>query len=401
MSAPVTSGAVPRGRPDPYLDIEDYDPEADLMVLNLGPQHPSTHGVFHVKLYLDGEMIVKAVPYAGYLHRGVEKLCEKLMFTQITPIVDKNDYVSPMMNEQAINMAFEALMGVEVPRRARYLRTIVAELQRIASHLLWLGTFAMDLGGALGGGTSVFMYCFRERESILDLFEDLTGCRFHYNTHTIGGNRHDIPEGWPATVKSTLTNIAEHAEDYASLMMSNSIYVARTRGVGVIDRKLSAELGITGPIGRAAGLDHDLRRDAPYHVYDEIEVNVATEQAGDCQARALVRIKEIVESIRIVRELIDGVPEGPICGHRPIKIAAQERAVSGQTYTCLESPRGELGTYLIGGGDNKGASPYRLKIRPPSLHAVAAIPYVFPGHSVSDAVAILGSIDPIMGEVDR
>ncbi len=397
----ASSVALSPGRPDPYLDIEDYDPEADLMILNLGPQHPSTHGVFHVKLYLDGEIIVKAVPYAGYLHRGVEKLCEKLMFTQITPIVDKNDYVSPMMNEQAVNMAFEALFGVEVPRRARYLRTIVAELQRIASHLLWLGTFAMDLGGALGGGTSVFMYCFREREAILDLFEDLTGCRFHYNTHTVGGNRHDIPDGWATKVKATLSDIAAHADDYASLMMNNAIYVGRTRGVGVIDRKLCAELGITGPIGRAAGLNHDLRRDAPYHAYDEIEVKVATQKAGDCQARALVRIAEIVESTRIVRALIDGVPEGPICGHRPIKIAAQERSAGGHAYTALESPRGELGTYVIGGGDNKGASPYRLKIRPPSLHAVSAIPYVFPGHSVSDAVAILGSVDPIMGEVDR
>ena len=388
-------------RTDPYLDPEDYDPEADLMVLNLGPQHPSTHGVFRVKLYLDGEMIVKAVPYAGYLHRGVEKLCEKLMFTQITPIVDKNDYVSPMMNEQAINMAFEALLGVEVPRRARYLRTLTAELQRVASHLLWLGTFALDLGGALGGGTSVFMYCFRERETILDLFEELTGCRFHYNTHTIGGNRHDIPEGWAAAVKSTLSTIEARTVEYESMMSENSIYVARTKGVGVVDADLCLELGITGPIAKAAGVDHDLRRDAPYHAYDEVEVKVFTEKAGDCQARTLIRVREIRESIRIVRALIDGVPEGPICGHRPIKIAAQDRAAGGQAYTALESPRGELGTYVIGGGANKGASPYRLKIRPPSLHAAACLPYVRPGHTVSDAIAILGSVDPIMGEVDR
>lgn len=388
-------------RTDPYLDVEDYDPEADLMVLNLGPQHPSTHGVFRVKLFLDGELIVKAVPYAGYLHRGVEKLCEKLMFTQITPIVDKNDYVSPMMNEQAVNMAFEALLGVDVPRRARYLRTLTAELQRVASHLLWLGTFALDLGGALGGGTSVFMYCFREREMILDLFEDLTGCRFHYNTHTIGGNRHDIPEGWATAVKSTLSTIETRTVEYESMMSENSIYVARTKGVGVVDADLCLELGITGPIAKAAGVDHDLRRDAPYHAYDEVEVKVFTEKAGDCQARTLVRVREIRESIRIVRALIDGVPEGPICGHRPIKIAAQDRAAGGQAYTALESPRGELGTYVIGGGANKGASPYRLKIRPPSLHAVACLPYVLPGHTVSDAIAILGSVDPIMGEVDR
>ena len=388
-------------RADPYLDIDEYDPEADLMVLNLGPQHPSTHGVFRVKLYLDGEIIVKAVPYAGYLHRGVEKLCEKLMFTQITPIVDKNDYVSPMMNEQAINMAFEALLGVEVPRRARYLRTILAELQRVASHLLWLGTFGLDLGGALGGGATVFLHCFREREMILDLFEDITGCRFHYNTHTIGGNRHDIPEGWAAKVKEALAVIEPRTDEYEVLMTENKIFVERTRGVGVVDAELAMELGITGPILRAAGVEHDLRAHAPYHAYDEVEVNVQTELAGDCQARTLVRIREIRESIRIVRALIDGVPEGPICGHRPIKIVAQERAAGGQAYAGLESPRGELATYVIGGGANKGASPYRLKIRPPSLHAVSCLPYVLPGHNVSDAVVILGSVDPIIGEVDR
>lgn len=388
-------------RADPYLDIEDYDPEADLMVLNLGPQHPSTHGVFRVKLYLDGEVIVKAQPYAGYLHRGVEKLCEKLMFTQITPIVDKNDYVSPMMNEQAVNMAFEALLGVEVPRRARYLRTIVAELQRVASHLLWLGTFGLDLGGALGGGATVFLHCFRERELILDLFEDLTGCRFHYNTHTIGGNRHDIPEGWAGKVKAALDQIEPRTDEYEILMTDNRIFVERTRGVGVIDGELAMELGITGPILRAAGVDHDLRKHAPYHAYDEVEVRVQTERAGDCQARTLVRIREMRESIRIVRAMIDGVPEGPICGHKPIKIAAQERSQGGQAYAGLESPRGELATYLIGGGANKGSSPYRLKIRPPSLHAVACLPYVLPGHTVSDAVVILGSVDPIIGEVDR
>ncbi len=388
-------------RVDPYLDIDEYEPEADLMVLNLGPQHPSTHGVFHVKLFLDGEIIIKAVPYAGYLHRGVEKLCEKLMFTQITPIVDKNDYVSPMMNEQAINMAFEALLDVEVPRRARYIRTIEAELQRIASHLLWLGTFGMDLGGALGGGATIFMHCFRERESILDLFEEVTGCRFHYNTHTIGGNRHDIMPGWADHVKQALDVIDQRIPEYESLMSGNRIFVERTRGVGVLKAELAMELGITGPMLRAAGVSHDLRRHAPYHAYDEIKVKVQTEKAGDSLARTLVRIREMSESSRIVRELIDNVPEGPICGHKPIKIAAQERAQSGQAYACLESPRGELGTYVIGGGANKGASPYRLKIRPPSLHAVSCLPYVLPGHTVSDAVTILGSTDPIIGEVDR
>jgi len=388
-------------RADPYLNIESYDPEADVMVLNYGPQHPSTHGVFRMKLYLDGEIIIKAVPYVGYLHRGVEKLCEKLTYLQMTPIIDKNDYISPLMNEQAINMTFEAMVKMEVPRRARYLRTILAELQRLQSHVFWLATFALDLGGALGGGATVFMYCFREREMILDLFEELTGCRFHYNTHVVGGNRHDMTATWAGNVKKAIDVIEQRIDEYEALVASNAIFADRIRGVGVLDADLALALGITGPNLRAAGVDHDLRRDAPYHAYDEIEVKVQTEKAGDCQARTLVRLREMRESIRIVRELIDNVPEGPIGAGKPIKTPIQVKVASGQAYTCLESPRGELGTYVIGGGDNKGASPYRMKIRPPSLHSLACLPYILPGLYVSDTVATLGSLDPIMGEADR
>jgi len=397
----VTLASAARLGVDPHRDLTDYDPEADLMVLNMGPQHPSTHGVFRVKLYLDGETIVRAVPYVGYLHRGVEKLLEELTFVQATPIVDKNDYVSPMTNEQAINMAFEALLEVEVPRRARYMRTLFAEMSRISSHLLWLATFGIDMGGALGGGTTLFLHCFREREYILDLFELVTGARFHYNTHTIGGNRHDIPAGWAKRVHEALDLIASRVDEYLDLSTKNAIFVARTRGVGTLPAKLALELGITGPILRASGVDHDLRRDAPFHAYDEIDVKVQTEQAGDCLARAHVRIRELSESIRLSKLLVDGLPEGPICGGRPIKNPTQFKAKDGQAYVALETPRGELGTYVIGGGGNKGASPYRLKIRPPSLHALAAMPYLLVGGTISDAVVILGSLDPIMGEADR
>ncbi len=389
-----------KGRIDPHLDIEAYDPAADLMVLNMGPQHPSTHGVFRIVLYLDGETIVKAVPYAGYLHRGVEKLCEKLTYVQITPIVDKNDYVAPMCNEQAINMAFEQMLGVEVPLRAQHLRAILAELQRVASHLLWLGTFSIDLGGALGGGTSVFMWCFREREWILDLFEDLTGCRFHYNTHTVGGNRHDVPAGWAAKVHQTLKLIEQRIDEYQGVV-EHPIFRKRTVGVGRIEPELALELGLSGPLLRASGVDHDLRRDAPYFVYDKVDLQVFTEEGGDCWARYKVRVQEMRESIRVVRALVDDIPEGAICGYKPIKSPAQVRIRDGQAYVAIETPRGELGTYVIGGGDNKFASPYRLKIRPPSLHALSALPHILPGHNVSDAVAILGSLDPIMGEADR
>ncbi|MGZ6097909.1 MAG: NADH-quinone oxidoreductase subunit D-related protein, partial [Myxococcaceae bacterium] len=212
-------------RVDPHLSIDRYDPEGELMLLHFGPQHPSTHGVFRMDLYLDGERVVKVVPHVGYLHRAVEKLCETLAYVQITPIVDKNDYVAPMTNEQALNMAFEAALKLEVPRRARWMRTIFAELQRIASHLLWLGTFALDLGGALGGGSTVFLHCFRERELVLDLFEEVTGARFHYNTHTLGGNRHDLPAGWSAKVRAALDVISSRLSEYESMTLDNRIFL--------------------------------------------------------------------------------------------------------------------------------------------------------------------------------
>lgn len=387
-----------RPRPNPYLPIDSLDPEAELMLLHFGPQHPSTHGVFRMDLYLDGEIIVKAVPYVGYLHRAVEKLCEKLTYVQQTPIVDKNDYVAPMTNEQALVMVFEAMLKLEVPRRARWMRSLFAELQRIASHLLAIGTFSLDLGGALGGGSTAFIYCFRERELILDLFEDVTGSRFHYNTHTIGGNRHDLPAGWGAKVKAALDLIESRLPEFAALTIENHLFQQRTKGVGVLEGALALELGITGANLRASGVDHDLRRDAPYNAYDEVKVKVATASGGDCYARSIVRVEEVKESIRLCRALLDGMPEGPINSGKPVKLPVQTKIPVGQTYVGIETPRGELGTWVIADGTQ---NPYRLKIRPPSLHALAALPYILPGQTVSDAVAILGSLDPIMGEVDR
>jgi NADH-quinone oxidoreductase subunit D len=292
----------------------------------------------------------------------------------------------------------EKLMGLEVPRRARWLRSIFAELQRIASHLLWLGTFGLDLGGALGGGATLFLHCFRERELILDLFEEVTGARFHYNTHTIGGNRHDIPAGWAANVKTSLALISERIDEYLMISLDNKIFIERTHGVGRLDGELALGLGITGPNARASGIDHDLRRDAPFHAYDEVKVNVAVETGGDCLARAKVRLAEMRESVRLVLSMVDGIPEGPINGGKAVKLPVQTKIPAGQTYAAIETPRGELGTYLISDGSQ---FPYRFKIRPPSLHALSALPYILPGCTLSDAVAILGSLDPIMGEVDR
>lgn len=399
--APVASGPVPtvvRPLADPYLDPEQYDPEGDLLILNLGPQHPSTHGVFRVKLWLDGEVCIKAVPYAGYLHRGVEKLCEKLTYVQITPIVDKNDYVAAFCNELAINMAFEALNGVVPPPRSQMLRTLGSEMQRVASHLLWLGTFGMDMGGALGGGASIFMHTMRERETILDLFELWTGSRFHPNTLTVGGNRHDIPAGFADKVKETFSVIRQRTSEYDDFLLHNDIFRKRTVGVGRVDAKLAMALGVSGPILRASGVDWDLRRDRPYAAYADLKFDVPVRSEGDCFARYEVRMAELRESTRLVLELVDNIPEGPIAALKPVKLPGAFKGKAGTVYSSIESPRGELGTYVIADGSDK---PYRCKIRPPSYHAVSLIPYLAPGANVSDIVVTLGSLDPIMGEVDR
>lgn len=388
--------------PDPHLDIDDYEAESDLMALNMGPQHPSTHGVLRVKLFLDGEICVKAVPYLGYLHRGVEKLCEKLTYVQIPSVVDKNDYVSPLMNELAVCTAFEALLGIPVPERAQVMRTVLAELQRLASHLLWVGTWGLDMGGAIGGGGSLFMHTFRERELFLDLFEELTGGRFHYNHHTPGGQRHDIPAGWDRRVHQVLDCLEDRLSEYEDLCTENRIFRARTVGVGVVDPTLAMELGVSGPVARASGVDHDLRRDAPYAAYDRVEVRVPVRREGDCYARYLVRLDEMRESIRIVRCLIDDIPEGPICGTKMVKLPGSQKYKGrdyGYAYTAIESPRGELGTWVVGAP--KSAQPYRCKIRPPSYHLVSLVPYLCPGQMISDIVVVLGSLDPILGEVDR
>lgn len=384
--------------PDPYLDVEQYDAEGDLMVLNLGPQHPSTHGVLRVKLYLDGEVCIKAVPYLGYLHRGVEKLCEKLTYVQITPIVDKNDYICAFTNELAINLTFEALMGIEPPPRAQWIRTLGAEMQRVASHLLWLGTFGLDMGGAIGGGASIFMHTFRERETILDCFEMLTGSRFHYNTLMVGGCRHDVPPGWDTLVTRVFTTIAERTEEYESFLRDNHIFRARTIGVGVLDAGLAKELGLSGPNLRASGVDWDLRRDRPYAAYKQVPVNVVTRSAGDCFARWEVRMGELRESVRLVLSMIQGIPEGPIGALKPVKLPGAVKPKPGVAFTSIETARGELGTYVIADGSDK---PYRCKIRPPSFHHLQILPYVCPGNNVSDIIVILGSLDPVLGEVDR
>jgi NADH-quinone oxidoreductase subunit D len=272
----------------------------------------------------------------------------------------------------------------------------------VASHLLWLGTFGLDMGGAIGGGASLFMHTFREREMILDLFEELTGCRFHYNTHCVGGNRHDLPAGWDRKVRQTLGHIEGRIAEYEAFVHENQVFRARTERVGTVDPRLAMELGIGGPIGRGSGIDFDLRRDAPYAAYGEIAVRVPVETGGDSYARYLVRVAEMRESIRLATTLLDGVPDGPICSIKPVTLPGAVKATEGAVYVAIESPRGELGTWVVANPDRReSAHPYRCKIRPPSLHNLSLLPYLCPGNTVSDIVVILGSLDPIMGEVDR
>jgi len=368
------------------------------LVMNMGPQHPSAHGVFRMILTLEGETIEGVDPVIGYLHRCHEKLGESLTYVQYPSIASKTDYVAAMTAELTYVRAAEQLGQIEVPKRAQYLRVLVAELQRVASHLLWLGTWCMDMGGALGGGATMFLYCFREREMILDLFEALTGARLLYGFHQVGGTRYDLPAGWAEQCRQTLAVVAERLEEYEALLESNTIFLVRTQGVGVIPPALAQEVGVSGPLLRGSGIAHDIRRVEPYSSYEDFAFDVPVETAGDCYARYRVRMVEFRESIRIVRQALDGLPEGPISSRPGVKSVAQVKLPKGETYARVEGPRGEVGIYLVSEGTTK---PYRMKWRGASFSNLAVAGHILPGHKVADAVAILGSIDPVFGEVDR
>jgi NADH:ubiquinone oxidoreductase subunit D len=371
---------------------------AERLTMNMGPQHPSAHGVFRAILTLEGETVVGVDAVIGYLHRCHEKLAETLAYVQYPSIASKTDYVAAMASELAYVSAAERLAKIDVPKRAQYLRVMVCELQRIASHCLWLGTWCMDMGGALGGGATIFLYCFRERELVLDLFESLTGARLLYGFHQVGGVRYDVPEGWTGQCRSTVDLIEKRIFEYEEMLGDNAFFTMRTQGVGVISRELALDVGITGPLLRASGVDWDLRRDVPYSSYEDFQFRVPVETAGDCFARYKVRMVEFRESIRIIRQILDGLPEGPISSRPGVKAVAQVRVPKGEAYSRVEGPRGEVGTYLVGDG---GPRPYRMKWRGASFSNLAVLPHIIPGHSVADVVAIMGSVDPVFGEVDR
>jgi NADH-quinone oxidoreductase subunit D len=349
-------------------------------------------------LTLEGETIVAVEPIIGYLHRCHEKLGESLTYVQYPTIASKTDYVSAMTAELTYVRAAEQLGQIEVPQRAQHLRVLVSELQRVASHLLWLGTWCMDMGGAMGGGATLFLYCFREREAILDLFEALTGARLLYGFHQIGGTRYDLPAGWAERCRETIAQVETRLLEYEAMLEANTIFLVRTQGVGVISPELAQEVGVAGPLIRGSGIAWDLRRAEPYSSYEEFTFDVPVETTGDCYARYRVRMQEFRESIRIVRQVLDGLPAGPISSRPGVKSVGQVKLPKGETYARVEGPRGEVGIYLVSDGATK---PYRMKWRGASFSNLAVVGHILPGHKVADAVAILGSVDPVFGEVDR
>ncbi|HEY3177027.1 MAG TPA: NADH-quinone oxidoreductase subunit D [Candidatus Polarisedimenticolia bacterium] len=368
------------------------------LVMNMGPQHPSAHGVFRAILTLEGETVVAVDAVIGYLHRCHEKLAETLTYVQYPSIASKTDYVAAMTAELAYVAAVEKVGKVEVPKRAQYLRVIAAELQRIASHCLWLGTWCLDMGGALGGGATVFLYAIREREMVLDLFEILTGARLLYGFHQVGGVRYDLPAGWTQKCRETIDLIARRIDEYEAMLDDNAFFLVRTQGVGIISPELAQGVGVSGPLIRGSGIEYDVRRAEPYSSYEDFDFKVPVETAGDCYARYRVRMVEFRESIKIVRQALDGLPEGPISSRPGVKSVGQVRIAKGEAYTRIEGARGEIGCHLVSDG---GPKPYRMKWRGASFSNLAILPHIIPGCKIADVVAIMGSVDPVFGEVDR
>ena len=380
--------------------MEDKIIEQDFgdLAINMGPQHPSTHGVFRLKLHLQGERINKVESYLGYLHRGVEKLTEVLDYDMIPPVLERDDYLSPTSNSLGFANVVEKMCSIEVPRRASYIRVLGAELQRISSHLVALGTYGLDLGGALGGGASLFLYCFREREKILDIMEELTGTRFHTNLNQIGGVRYDVKPELVDKIHDLISYLRPLLLEYSNMFSKDEIIIKRTRNIGVISQKLAKENGCSGPVARASGINFDIRKNKPYECYNEFDFDIPLGETGDAYDRTLVRIKENIESLKIVEQIIEGIPTGDLCSRKPLKSAKLIKPPKGSFYSSVESPRGELGFFVVSDGTS---IPYRMKIRAPSFSNLSVIEKILPGNYVADSVAILGSLDPVFGDVDR
>jgi NADH-quinone oxidoreductase subunit D len=395
--------------------VETATGAAQTMVLNMGPQHPSTHGVLRVVLELDGETVVKVRPDIGYLHTGIEKTCEAKTYSQAITLTDRLDYLAPLSNNLCYCLAVEKLLGIEAPPRAQYARVLLAELTRIASHLVWLGTHAIDLGAM-----SVFLYCFREREEILKIFEMVAGQRMMTSYFRIGGLAVEPPPGWLDHVQKFVDVFPSRLGEYEDLLTENKIWKARTVGVGHITAEDAIALGVSGPTLRAAGVNHDVRKAFPYSRYDEFEFTVPVRTESDCYARYLLRLEEMRQSLAIVKQAMAKVPPtGPVQADAPGIVPPQREKMKtemealiyhfkiftegfapppGEVYQAIESPRGELGFYVCSDGS---AKPYRVKVRTPSFVNLQALARLCEGRLIADVVACIGTLDIVLGEIDR
>jgi NADH-quinone oxidoreductase subunit D len=359
------------------------------MLLNVGPQHPSTHGVFRLVVKIDGEIITEATPVIGYLHRGTEKLAENLQYTQIIPYTDRMDYLSAMTNNYVICHAVETMMGIQVPERADFLRVMAMELGRIASHLVAWGTYILDLGA-----TSPFIYAFRDREMIINMLNELSGARLTFNYMRVGGVKWDAPEGWVDGVREFVPYLREQLKGYHNLVSGNEIFLDRVKGVGVYSKEDAINYSLSGPNLRSTGVKWDLRKDEPYSIYDRFDFNVVTRDEGDCLARYHVRLDEIEESLKILEQACEQFPaEGEIMAKVPKII----KAPKGEAFVRIESPRGEIGCYISSDGKKE---PYRLKFRRPSFYNLQILPKLLVGENIANLIAILGAVDIVLGEVD-
>ncbi|GIW22860.1 MAG: NAD(P)H-quinone oxidoreductase subunit H 1 [Candidatus Sericytochromatia bacterium] len=360
------------------------------MVINMGPHHPSTHGVLRLIVTLDGEIIKKVEPVIGYLHRSIERLAQDRNYFQYLPVVDRVDYISIIAAEWPLVLAVEKIGGIEVPERAEYIRVITAELTRIMSHLFYLGTFLLDLGA-----TTVIMYALREREKIIDLMEELTGQRMMFNYFRYGGVNADVPEGWLSKVDEFCDYFVKMIDEYEILINKNPIFLSRVENIGIIPKEMIVEYGACGPIMRASGIKYDVRRDDPYSIYDRFDFDIPVGRKGDTLDRYLVRMQEMRESVKIIKQAVKQIPSGP-CLKK--KLAFSFKIPAGEAYCQVEAPRGNMGVYLISNGTN---IPARVKYRTPSYANMQILPEVLKGTFLSDIMAIFGSFDVILPEVDR
>jgi NADH-quinone oxidoreductase subunit D len=359
------------------------------LIVNMGPQHPSTHGVLHILLELDGEEIIAAEASLGYLHRGIEKLSEHRRYHQVGTLLDRADYLSGVHTELAFALATERLLEVEVPAKAQWLRSLVCEITRLSSHLVWMGTFGMDVGAM-----APFLYVMREREDLLAVLESLTGARMMFNYVRPGGVLNDLTPADEPRLRKFLGTFGGYMEEYHTLLTGNDIFQARVKGIGVIDRATAIGFGMSGPSLRGSGPSWDVRKERPYAAYGELDFAVPAGEHGDCWDRYMVRMEEMRIAADLIRQLLDGMPEG----EHMAKVPKVIKPPAGETYAAVESPRGELGVHLVSDGSDK---PYRMHLRGPSLTNLSVIDEVLPGHKIADSVAVIGSLDIVLGEIDR